>query len=192
MENTKKYLLDTNSYYLFFEKEKSDALGNLISKLQEGDVISFYISEITSLEIISVLGKYRRGKQSQKQICGRRTTKDGVQAICSNEWITEGTKRMPSKVYRDMIKLINDIQSSKGNIKAEVLPLNENTIIQGKKFLYEYADKYKFGSQDAIIAGCLIDSISKGLDLTLVTSDKSLKAALAQAGIEFFDPKIIR
>ena len=47
---TSSYLLDTNAYYLFFQAPKSQSLSNLEAKIRQGDGLSFYISEITSIE----------------------------------------------------------------------------------------------------------------------------------------------
>ena len=64
-----KYFLDTNAYSLFFQKPKTNQYDNLLKEIHEKRQILFSISEITSLEIHSVLGKYRRGVQAQRQSC---------------------------------------------------------------------------------------------------------------------------
>ncbi len=74
----KRYLLDTNAFF--------EMLSFLAGKSVRKDEYNFedikqgecYISKITELEILSVIGKYGRGEPSQWQNCNR---KQGIQAI---------------------------------------------------------------------------------------------------------------
>lgn len=64
------YALDTNAYALLFQTPKSEARDNLEKKLTNNGVMSFYIPEIVSMEIHSVLGKFRRGgAKEQHESC---------------------------------------------------------------------------------------------------------------------------
>lgn len=185
-----RFVLDTNSYYILFQKPEPQSYYNLRSKLSKEGIICFYISEITSMEIHSVLGKYRRGVSAQKQKCDRKIIENGVETICPNIWVTAGRKRMKSQEYKDIRKIINDIENQNGIIRAAILPLDSDSIERAKRFLKQYADLYNFGSHDALIAGTVIATREiKNLDLVLVTSDKGLKAALAAAAIPCYDPE---
>lgn len=179
------YLVDTNAYHLFFSNVSQESRTRLESLLRNGDNIEFYISEITSMEIYSVLGKDRRGIQNQNQLCTR-TVVDGV---CSNNWMVTGRKGIKDKLYRQLIRLVSDIQEETGEVRAQIIPLSAEIIMASKNFLIDYADRFNFGSQDALIAGTAIAfKIHSGIELTIITSDRGLKAALASANIPVFDP----
>jgi hypothetical protein len=185
----KAYLLDTNAYALLFHRTESNEACKLRELLTEGKISSFYISEITSLEIHSVVGKYRRGVQTQKQICKRKIIENKEIKDCKNIWYQKGVKKIGRKLYRDIQKLIKDIEAQKGSIKACIIKLSENAIAEGANLLVKYSDRYRFGSLDAMIAGSLIDmKRNSGIALTMVTSDKGLKAVLSEENIPVFDP----
>ena len=191
MLNAIPFLLDTNSYYLLFQYPRHPSYQGLIAKLKSADVVSFYISELTSLEIHSVVGKYRRGSPMQSQFCDRRIIEGGKYVQCHNTWICPVRRKMKSKVYRDILKLISDIEAQKGDIQATVIKLDCHSIEIGRKLLKRYADRFAFGSHDALIAGSLITANQRdGLNLTLMTSDKSLKAVLREESISCHDPVI--
>lgn len=179
------YLLDTNAYALFLQHPKPLACSRLEEKLDNGD-ISFYISEITSMEIHSVLGKYRRGSPRQLQLCDRQTV--GTDSSkCT--WISPGRKPLKAKLFRDLQKLIYDIESMRGQIQAFVILLDQETITKAKHLLRTYSDHYNIGSHDALIGGVAIRQKAKNrLQLTIVTSDKGLKALLTDEHIPVYDP----
>lgn len=179
------YLLDTNAYALFLQYPKPLTCSKLEQKLGNG-IISFYISEITSMEIHSVLGKYRRGSPRQQQKCDRQTINtDSSECI----WISPGRKPLKAKLFRDLQKLIYDIESKRGQIQASIISLDDDTIIKAKDLLMTYSDHYSINSHDALIGAVTISSKEKiGLDLTMVTSDKALKALLIDEHIPVYDP----
>lgn len=184
------FLLDTNAYFLLFSKAKSEAYHRLEEKLSDGSGLSFFISEITSLEIHSVLGKYRRGAPRQSQSCDRIVLlPDGKNLKCPNKWLFEGRKKLTVKVFRYLRKMILDVESRKGEIRATILMNGSEPIDRARQLLIKYADKYRFGSHDAIIAGTFIMARKKvGIDLTLVTSDKGFKSVLLEESLPFYDP----
>ena len=183
------FLLDTNAYYLFFQFPKSPSYLRLTQKVKAGTKMSFYISEITSMEIHSVLGKYHRRSPRQLQQCKREIIVDGQTAKCSNTWIFPGRKRLKLKVFRDIRKMISDIETRRGDIQATMLKLNDSSIARARELLMKYADRYNHSSHDALIAASLIIARKvQGLDLTLVTSDKGLQAVLRDEAIPFYDP----
>lgn len=183
------YLLDTNAYYLFFQAPKLQPLINLETRLKNGAEISFYISEITSLEVHSVLGKYSRGVSSHKNLCDRSVVDAGNIVPCLKQWVVPGRKKMKPKVFHGIRKMILDIENGRGEIKAQVLGLNSDIVLEARNFLYKYADTYNFGSHDAIIAATTVVNRRNGGDFILVTSDKGLKAALNVEGVPYYDPR---
>ena len=77
--------------------------------------------------------------------------------------------------------MIVDIECWRGDIKAQILSLSSDIMLEARNFLYQYADLYNFGSHDAIIAAtAIVASAHLGSNLALVTSDKGLKAALRE------------
>lgn len=183
------FLLDTNCYFLFFQRPKSPSYLRLTQKLKAGSEISFYIAELTSMEIHSVVGKYRRGAPSQRQQCERTIIIGNKTANCSNLWLSSGRGKMKPKVFRDIQKMIFDIEARKGDIQATILELERGSIESARQLLLKYADRYSLGSHDALVGGSLIVARKvKGMDLTLVTSDKGLKAVLKDESIPFYDP----
>lgn len=53
-----------------------------------------------------------------------------------------------------------------------------------------YAYKYKFGSQDALIAATAIVHSSDTEPMLVVTSDRALRAAMAEEGMGFVIPGV--
>lgn len=179
------YLVDTNAYHLFFTNRSLEARTRLESLLTNNGNVEFYISEITSMEIYSVLGKDRRGITYQEQSCTRNLS----EGVCTQTWLTAGRKGIRDKEFRLLIKLVSDIQDQAGAIRASILSLDPDVILRAKEFLIDYADRFNFGSQDALIAGTAIAYKNRhGSELTVITSDKGLKAALTSAQIKVFDP----
>lgn len=187
------YLLDTNSYFLFFQHPKTDAYYRLTDEIKANSIISFHISEISSMEIHSVLGKYRRGSTIQFQKCKRKISSDTGIIGCGNTWINPGRKKMKRKVYRGIRKIIADIEKCKGDIWANVLELNQSIMLNAKRILYDYSDTQNIGSHDAIILATFIHAVQNGVDdtLTFVTSDKGLKSVLKIMSIPYYDPKVL-
>lgn len=183
------YMLDTNVYALLFHRTNCDAAKKVRKVISQSRSEYFYISEITSLEIHSVIGKYRRGIQHQRQICNRKIISGRDICECNNMWVQTGSRRISRKLYRDLQKLIKDIESQRGPVKINILNINERTILEGSNLLIKYADRFKFGSHDALIAGTLLnESKNNGLPLTMVTSDRGFKAVLNEEKIPFIDP----
>ena len=188
---TQPFALDTNAYALLFQHPKTDAYYNLETKIKSGETLSFFIPEIVAMEIHSVLGKYRRGGVSaQKEACTRNILNEDKHIPCSNICVTNPRPRMNPKVYKALQKLMKDIEGKAGSIQADLLPLGTSEMSEGKKLLMQLSHRFAFGSHDALVAGTVIAAAANGLNLTLVTSDKSLKAVCREEGIPFFDPLI--
>ena len=141
----KGFLLDTNAYYLLF-KSASAVKENLIARVNNGGNSCFFISEITSMEIYSVFGKKKRGISANEQQCARKVTINGNEEQCGQVWKTEEVKGIKTKVYKELLKVVADIEAQRGLIQATVLPVDSNSINYGKEFLTKYAHLFSFGS----------------------------------------------
>lgn len=71
-------------------------------------------------------------------------------------------------------------------INVDILPFDEKTIDQAQQVI-EYALTYSFGSLDAMIAATAKNAIEDSRNMTVITSDKGLKACLIQCGIPCWD-----
>lgn len=182
-----KYLLDTNAYFNFLRSvkaEKGEQAQNpeLIKKIREGNPC---VSVITKVEIISVLGKYARGKNGGKQRCDCIISDDGTR--CTNFKYVEARKRWKPRQVRDWKKLIEETMEGKSNlISLELLPFDLDTI-NAAQHIVEHALVHSFASMDAMIAATAKQEIANGHDITVVTSDKGLKACLDKCSIPYWD-----
>lgn len=185
------YLLDTNVYALLFQSAKTKCQDNLLKKITTGSDISFYIPEIVSMEIHSVLGKYRRvPTKPVRQPCTRNVVVDEKTQPCSHTCLYPAGNRINAKVFKAFQKLLNDIESGRGPMKAQILSVGTDEIAFGRSLLTNYADRYTFGSHDALVAGTLMAANKRGADLTLITSDKGLKAVCREMNIKLYDPNL--
>ena len=74
--------------------------------------------------------------------------------------------------------------------KVTILPLNMDAIKAGRQLLIDHGGQYNFNSNDAMIAGTMqAEQNRSGETMTMITSDKGLKAVLKAAGLSCFDPK---
>jgi hypothetical protein len=185
------FLIDTNGYFILFQYPKPLFYTKFVEKLTTDNIISFYISEITSMEIHSVLGKYGRGCSPQCQLCEREIMAQPGNEKCQSMWVIHGRKKMKPRLFREIRKCIADVEARRGNIKATIIDLNQQSIETARILLFKYADKYSFGSHDALIAGTIMTARkSMAIDLTLVTSDKGLKSVLREELVPFYDPRL--
>lgn len=185
------YLLDTNVYALLFQAQRTSSHENLEKIIRVGAETSFFIPEIVSMEIHSVLGKYRRGSvKAEQQRCTRNVLIADTAQQCTHTCLFPARSRMKAKVFKALQKLLNDIEAGRGSIKAKILPVGAPEIACAKLLLTSYADKYAFGSHDALVAGTLMVANQQGNDLTLITSDKGLKAVCREMKIKLYDPNL--
>ena len=181
-----KYLLDTNAFfemlsYIAGKSVRKD--GYDFGNIKNGEC---YISKITELEIISVVGKYGRGEQAQWQKCNRMINEDGT--VCNHNFFSKGQKPWNKKLCRDILKLTKEILEGKNTLlKVEVLELNEQVINRAESFMMHSA-KYKFGSQDALIAATALVYSNETDYFQVVTSDKGLRSAMQAEGMKFVVP----
>ncbi|MCS7461228.1 PIN domain-containing protein [Paenibacillus doosanensis] len=163
------YLLDTNAFFNFI-KNASLPLGENSNIATEEAVNTIkagtcYISLISLVEIISVIGKYARGGGGANK------------------------KRMKPKVVKQWLKLVEDSTSGRSSLLSlSILPFSEKTIAEAQKIVH-HALLHNFGSLDAIIAATAKEcsSIKNNENTILITSDKGLKACLTKCEIPFWD-----
>jgi predicted nucleic acid-binding protein len=96
---------------------------------------------------------------------------------------------MSAKVFGKLQKMIKDIEAGRGDVKAAIKPIGTEEFITARQLLIDYADQYSFGSHDALVAATVLVANTKGIELTLVTSDKGLKAVCSAKSLPVFDPK---
>lgn len=150
------YVLDTNAFFNYIkyassEEKTDDDISENIRKLKENDC---FISEISTIEIVSVLGKYSRGGNG-------------------------AGKRMNKKILKKWQKLINEILNHQSTLlSVSILPFSLETIKEAK-IIIQHSLIYNFGSLDSLIAATanICFSNSDATNKFLVTSDKGLKAA---------------
>ncbi|MCI8697234.1 MAG: type II toxin-antitoxin system VapC family toxin [Lachnospiraceae bacterium] len=147
---------------------------------------SLFISTITKIEIVSVLGKYARGSSGGFQRCTRCISEAGES--CQNQWYTAPRVRWYRREIGGWQKLIQETVSGTSSlIKVSILPFDDRTI-QTAEQLIIHALVHSFASMDAMIAATAWEAIADGRDMTVVTFDKGLKACLTKVGIAYWDP----
>ncbi|WP_236443636.1 hypothetical protein, partial [Pseudomonas syringae] len=94
------YVLDTNAYALLFQFPRNEAYANLEKKLTTDNVWSFYIPEIVSMEIHSVLGKFRRGgAKEQRESCSKKVYISDEITDCGQVCYVAPRPRMKPKLF---------------------------------------------------------------------------------------------
>lgn len=181
-----KYLLDTNAFFemlSFLAGKNVRRDGYDYEDIKKGEC---YISKLTELEIISVIGKYRRGEPAQWQKCDRMISLDETR--CNHNYYNKGKKPWNNRLCRDLHKLVKEILQGKSSVfKVNVLELDEEIINRAEVFMM-YSSKFNFGSQDALIAATALVNSEDGNVLQVVTSDRGLRAAMKEEGMAFVVP----
>ncbi len=180
-----RYLLDTNAFFELL----STIAGKPVRKdgYDFTDIVSgeFYISSITLVEIISVIGKYSRGEVRQWQKCNRIISDN--ETVCQHSYLSLGRKPWNTKFVSALFKLIKEIVNGDSPfLKVKVLPFDETVLKKSEQFILKSL-KYKFGSHDAVIAATAIIN-SDELNMCVVTSDKGLKAAMREENMLIYTP----
>lgn len=181
----KHYLLDTNVFFDILE-----AISNGASKAKFDTIMGgkCYISELTRIEIISVLGKHARGCAKQWQPCARIINEAGD--VCGAQFLIPEKKRWKKRTIGDWRKLIKDITEGNSSLfSVEVLPVTDAVCSIASQFVGN-ALQYNFGSLDAMITATAIDCQRRiKEDLVIVTYDKKLLAAIkAEGSIQYENP----
>lgn len=159
------YILDTNAFFNYikniFSNDSDEKTKENMNKIKNGEC---YISIISTIEIISVLGKYARGGNGAE-------------------------KPMKPKAVKRWIKLINDILNNNSSfLTITILPFDEKTIYAAKNII-QHSMRHNFGSLDSMIAATARIHFSENdiRNKYLVTSDKGLKACLDKCNIPYWD-----
>ncbi len=183
----KEYLLDTNAFFNLLKESReaereNSAYGAQVNVLTESKI---FISNITKIEIISVLGKYARGRNGGFQKCMRPISETG--SMCTNKWYIAPQAKWNRRKVNMWLQLINETMTGKsGLLSVSILPFDEKTIQYAEQIIPN-ALIHNFASMDALIAATAWEAILSGKDMTVVTSDKGLKACLQKAEIPYWD-----
>lgn len=183
----KAYLLDTNAYYNLLRESREQQKGKSAFSVEMSKLVSgtLFISNITKIEIVSVLGKYARGNSGGFQRCTRCLSKTGE--ACQNEWYSAPRARWNRREISGWQKLIQEtILGTSSLITVNILPFDDKTIQMAEQLIV-HALVHNFASMDAMIAATAQEAIEAGQDMTVVTSDKGLKACLMKANIACWD-----
>ena len=105
---SKEYLLDTNAYFNLLRElgengQDKSAYSEQINTLKNGKIC---ISSITKVEIISVLGKYARGKNGGFQECTRCVSQPGEK--CQNQWYIAPRAKWNRRKIQSWLQLIKE------------------------------------------------------------------------------------
>lgn len=177
------YLLDTNAFFevLCETAEIEIPKTNGYAKIIKGQ--KCYVSRVTLIEIISVIGKYGRGETREWQVCNRITGENGE--ICGKRFLNPGRKKWKNKAVRGMLKLVNEVTTGESELlKLEVLPVTEAVLQEAERFIHN-AVNYKFASMDAVIASTArVYESEHNEKMIVLTADKSLRRALQAENME--------
>ena len=85
------------------------------------------------------------------------------------------------------LQLIKEtMEGTSGLVSVCILPFDEGTIHCAEQII-PHALVHNFASMDAMIAATARKAIDRGEDMTVVTSDKGLKACLDKTAIPYWD-----
>jgi len=177
------YLLDTNAYfkYLHYLAKQHIADNASIEVLKNNQCC---ISEITWIEIISVIGKYARGVGSVKSKCNCIISEKGD--TCSNYKFGQKVKWPPKRV-KAWLKMVREIRNGTSTLVAiSTIALTPGTITIAQDVII-HSLKHKFGSLDSIIGATARIVGSNGDECILVTSDRGFCSGLKLAKIPYED-----
>lgn len=178
------YLLDTNAYFSFFKQSCfSVEEGDTIAKCKAIVGNQCYISEVTKIEIISVIGKYARGNQGGTEKCNCRISIEGE--ICANYKHHTRRKPLNKREIKAWLKVVSDSLSGLSPIlNVSIIPLS-NSILQDAEKIIAHSMRWNFGSLDAIIAATSNTTMKPSL--ITITSDKGLKSCMKACGCNIWD-----
>lgn len=180
------FLLDTNVFFNVIGSIRKNSTGTDILQLKNSNC---YISELTRIEVISVLGKYARGASKQTQTCDRIINEHGKP--CGKTFYTPPKKGWKRRVLIDWIRLVKSITTGNNPFfTVEILPVTQEVCNVARTFIH-HAIRYNFGSLDAMIAATAIEYKNRtGTELTVVTYDKKLLTAIQADGtIPYLNPQ---
>ena len=178
-----EFLLDTNAFYNLLKAINPGASeqGSLVDSIAALKHAKLVVSSITEIEIISVLGKYARGSQGSISKCNCKISPEGH--ICQNNRYAAPRKKWNKKRIKAWLQLINDIFEGKSELlTVDIEPFDSKTVAEAKNVI-TYALIHNFASMDAMIAATAKLARDNSRDVTVVTSDRGLKACLSKIDI---------
>jgi hypothetical protein len=182
-----EHFLDTNAYAVLLCGSPPDADARLRARLFRGAYAEAAISELTSLEIHSVLGQLLRGCTGGLHSCDRNIEPVGGISQCSHRWIQRARKPLRSLELERLRKAIRDAESGHGPLRLSVIPLGSADFANARQYLYRHGGSWRFGSHDAVIAAAA--ERYAGGNVRLVTSDGGLKSLLRAIRQRYYDPQ---
>ncbi len=184
------FLLDTNAYfnllkYTVLKKNSEEAdYAAEIERLKRGKC---FISEISQMEIVSVVGRLARGKSSGREKCQYVISEDGE--VCNHFHYISGIKPMKKRLVHEWLKLIEETSDGRSAVlSVSVLPFCVQVLGEAREII-KYSTVHNFGSLDAVIAATLKTELKKAemKSMQMVTSDKGLKACLGKCNLPYWD-----
>ena len=103
--------------------------------------------------------------------------------ICQNSRYTESRKKWNNKRIKAWMQLIDEIFTGKSQLFSVNIEPFDSTTIKEAKDVIKLALVHNFASMDAMIAATAKLAQNNCRDITVVTSDKGLKACLSKIGI---------
>lgn len=184
------YWLDTNAYFLLYQPHSVTVAQGLTLRLTSGGVLQCSVSEITSLEIHSVLGKYSRAEPAAPYPCDRMVVGPSGPEACKHRWIPRSRTKIHPRKLRNLHKLISDAEQQRGTLQVRVHPVPAGAYQRARQYLQKHAITIPVGSHDALIAAsvALAQTADSANTIQLVTSDRGLKRLLQAEGIPHYDP----
>lgn len=179
----REFLLDTNAFYNLLktmspEAVEQGAFTDLVTTLKNAKLI---VSSITEVEIISVLGKYARGSNGSVSKCNCQISPEGH--ICQNNRYTAPRKKWNKKRIKAWLQFIDDIFEGKSQLlTVDIEPFDLTTVAEAKNVI-THALIHNFASMDAMIAATAKLARNNRRDVTVITSDKGLKACLSKIDV---------
>ena len=182
-----EYLMDTNAFFNLLKAMKPDSGDQDILSATIEELLSqkLTVSSITKVEIISVLGKYARGNQGGIQKCNCMISQDG--RLCQNSRYSKPRKKWNSRKIKAWLRFIDEILGGRSKLLSiEVEPFDANTISEAQKIIM-HALTHNCASMDAMIAATAKIASENHRNITVITSDKGLKACLGKCEIPCYD-----
>lgn len=178
-----EYLLDTNAFYNMLKAMKLEINEHNTLPASVATIIGekLVVSSITEVEIVSVLGKYARGSQGGASKCNCIISPEGH--ICQNSRYTKPRKKWNSKRIKAWMELINEIFEGNSPLLSVNIEQFDSTTVAEAKNVIKHALIHNFASMDAMIAATAKIAQDNGRNITVVTSDKGLKACLSIIGV---------
>lgn len=184
---SQEFLLDTNAFYNLLkamnpEISEQGVLADSVAAIKHAKLL---VSSITEVEIISVLGKYARGSQGGISKCNCQISPEGH--ICQNSRYTAPRKKWSKKRVKAWLQLISDIFEGKSKLFTVGIEPFDSVTVEEAKNMITHALIHNFASMDAMIAATAKLARDSSRDVTVITSDKGLKACLSKIDVPYND-----